>query len=596
VQHSAQMRIARPASLVLALGSLAATATAIGVQWSDTRADAVADRAAATLARTHLGLLTSELQKFRLLPLVLAEYPDVSAALRNDDRDAAGRLDRALELLAKRTDAAAIYAMAANGRSVAASNWRLPTSFVGQDYSFRPYFRNAMRNGGAELFALGTVSGRPGLYLARRIDDGSRAVGVIVVKVEFDRIEAMWARAPGATIVTDQRGVILVTSVPQWRFRPTRRLDENALADVRRTRQYRLSGPSSAPVTMEGRNATLVKGADPPSFRVAAIGAPLAAGRLIHFAPLAPALAAARSVALIWAMAALIIAGMIGGLAIRMAERRRFAQEARERLEEEVVRRTAELRDANVRLIAESQEREDADRRYRAAREELAQANRLGSLGQITAGVAHEINQPLATIRMFAESGTKLLDRNAPDAARENLQSIVGLTERIGAITGELRAFARRRTPVCGTASLGSVIEGTLLLVGERARGIVDARLTDEQRGWQVAADRIRLEQVLVNLVQNALDAVAAQTDPTIFIEAEDAGLNRIRLSVADDGPGIDPALDETLFTPFASAKPDGLGLGLAIARDIVRDLGGDLVLVPSRARGAKFTLSLGRA
>ncbi len=596
MQHSAQMRIARPASLILALGCLAATATAVGSRWSDTRADAIADRAAASLARTHLGLLTSELQKFRLLPLVLAEYPDVSAALRNDDRNAAGRLDRTLELLADRTDAAAIYAIAADGRSVAASNWRLPTTFVGQDYGFRPYFRNAMRHGGAELFALGTVSGRPGLYLARRIDDGSRALGVIVVKVEFDRLEAIWARAPGSTIVTDQRGVILITSVPQWRFRPTRRLDENALADVRRTRQYRLTGSSSAPVTIDGRNAMLVTATDPPEFRVAAIGAPLAEGRLIHFAPLAPSLAAARSVALIWAMVALIIAGIVGGLAIRMAERRRFAKEARERLEEEVVRRTAELRDANARLIVESKEREEADRRYRSAREELAQANRLGSLGQITAGVAHEINQPLATIRMFAESGTKLLDRNASDAARENLQSIVGLTERIGTITGELRAFARRRTPVSGTTSLGAVVDGTLLLVGERARGIVDARLTGEQRGWHVAADRIRLEQVLVNLVQNALDAVAAEADPIIVIEAEDAGSNRVRLSVADNGSGIDPALDDTLFTPFASAKPDGLGLGLAIARDIVRELGGDLVLVPGRARGAAFTLTLGRA
>ncbi|GAA0662514.1 ATP-binding protein [Sphingomonas insulae] len=581
---------------MLGLGCLAAAATAVGGRWSDSRADAVADRAAASLARTHLGLLTSELQKFRLLPLVLTEYPDVSAALRNDDPDAAARLNRALELLAARTDAAAIYAIAANGRSVAASNWRFPTTFVGQDYGFRPYFRNAMRHGGAELFALGTVSGRPGLYLARRIDDGSRALGVIVVKVEFDRLESIWARAPGATIVTDQRGVILITSVPQWRFKPTRRLDEHALADVRRTRQYRLTGASSAPVTIDGRNATLATGMDPPSFRVAAIGAPIAEGRLIHFTPLAPALAAARSVALIWAMAALIVAGIIGGLAIRMAERRRFAREARERLEGEVVRRTAELRDANARLIVESQEREEADRRYRSAREELAQANRLGSLGQITAGVAHEINQPLATIRMFAESGTTLIDRNALDAARQNLQSIVGLTERIGTITGELRAFARRRVRVSGRTSLGSVIDGTLLLIGERARGIVDARLTDEQRGWHVAADRIRVEQVLVNLVQNALDAVAAQADPTVVIAVEAAGSDRIRLSVADNGPGIDPALDDSLFTPFATAKADGLGLGLAIARDIVRELGGDLILVPDRARGAEFTLSLGRA
>ena len=169
-------------------------------------------------ARAHHGLLGSELQTFRLLPLVLAEYPDVAQAMQGHDPAAAKRLNATLELLATRTDAGVLYAIDARGRAVAASNWRLPTSFVGQDYTFRTYFNEAMARGGSELFALGSVSRRPGLYLARRVDRGGRALGVIVVKVEFDRLEREWAQSPGATVVTDARGLILITSVPAWRF------------------------------------------------------------------------------------------------------------------------------------------------------------------------------------------------------------------------------------------------------------------------------------------------------------------------------------------------------------------------------------------
>lgn len=265
--------------------------------------------------------------------------------------------------------------------------------------------------------------------------------------------------------------------------------------------------------------------------------------------------------------------------------------QAQAALEREVVRRTAELRDTNARLVVESEERAEADRRFRAAREELAQANRLGSLGQITAGVAHEINQPLAAIRTFAENGVTLLDRDAPDRARDNLSRIVALTDRIGTITAELRAFSRRRTPSRGAPTLAEAIAGTLLLIGDRARGVVEDRVPADIRGLRVSADRIRLEQILVNLLQNALDAVAGVADRRVTIAAERSD-GVVALCVADNGSGVDPALDATLFTPFASAKPEGLGLGLAIARDIAREFGGELALAPGDG-GAVFVLTL---
>lgn len=555
-------------------------------RWANSQAAHETDQAAEQTARAHAGLLASELQKFRLLPQVLSEYPDVAAVLGGSAPAAEARLNETLELLANRTDAAVIYVIGLDGRTVAASNWRLPTSFIGQNYGFRPYFRDAMRSGNSELFALGTVSGRPGLYLARRVEQGRRAIGAIVVKVEFDSLESSLGRAGGATFVTDPRGVVLVTSVPGWRFRSTHALDAATLADAQRTLQFGPTPPAPLPFTLEDREVDI--GRD--RYRAASLPVALEGAQLIHLEPLAPALATAKTRARLWGLGLLLVAVVGAAALIRDADRRRLQREAREALEAEVARRTAELSDANARLLVESAEREEADQRYRLAREELAQANRLGSLGQITAGVAHEINQPVAAIRTFAENATTFLEREATDKVRGNLAQIVSLTARIGAITAELRGFARRKTPAKGSTAIGAAIDGAMLLMGDRARGSVQIDIAKDVRSARVVGDRVRVEQVLINLLQNALDA-ARHVVVTAHAEEE-----TIALTVSDDGPGVDPELADKLFTPFVSGKPQGLGLGLAIARDIAREFGGELTLAKSALDGASFQWTLKRA
>lgn len=585
------MRLKRPLVAAIVAASLAVGLIAwAGDRWARAGADAIADASAGQAARTHAALLNSELQKFRLLPLVLIEYPDVAAAIGGDAR-ARAALNRTLELLAARTDAADIYVIAPDGATVAASNWRKPTSFVGQNYGFRPYFRDAMQNGAAELFALGTVSRRPGFYLARRVDRGGRGVGVVVVKVEFDQVESAWARTSGATFVTDANGVILVTSLPDWRFHTIGAVDPAVIEAARHTLQFGADRPRPAPIALDAPRArATIAGAD-ERFRVAAELASIAGGRLYHLSPLDPPLAAARTQALLIGLALLLVLGVATGVTLRASEKQRLQREARDALEREVERRTAELRDANARLIVESNERVEADRRYRAAREELAQASRLGTLGQVTAGVAHEINQPVAAIRTFAESGATLLDRGAADTARQNFTTIVELADRIGRITAELRSFARKRTRASGKAALGSILEGVMILIGERARGPVTDQIAPALRRLAVRGDRVRIEQVLVNLLQNALDAVEDRADGRVVLGAV-AGKNTLEIRVDDNGPGIDPAVSDALFTPFTTSKPGGLGLGLAIARDIAREFGGDLRHVPLPS-GTRFMLTL---
>lgn len=580
--------------LLLAAAALVlAAAVAWGaMRWAQTTARTEADANAAQMARSHAGLLASELQKFRLLPLVLSEYPDARAVLERDDPAAVARLNDRLELLAERTDAAAIYVIGRGGRTIAASNWRLPTSFVGQDYGFRPYFREALESGAAELFALGTVSGRPGLFIARRIEADGRTLGVIVVKVEFDALEAQWARQQGMTFVTDAHGVIIITSRPEWRFRATRPLDEATRAEIRRSIQF--GALPLAPLGLiETRGAVRVTGSD-ARHRVAHTPVPLAGARLSYLQPLEPAEAAAAANARVAVLSGLIVAALAFAWLWRARVRRRALEEASHKLEGEVAARTAELSDANAQLVAESAEREAADRRFRAAREELAQANRLGSIGQITAGVAHEINQPVAAIRTFAENAGRFLDRAEPDQVRGNLTHIVALTDRIGRITGELRTFARRGTPAIGAVALDAVIEGALLLIGDRIRAGGVALDRDGDAHVRVVADKVRLEQVMINLIQNALEALADTPDPRIAIIV--APGDEVTIDVTDNGPGIAPDIADQLFTPFVTGKRDGLGLGLGIARDIVREFGGRLEAIDGAPRGATFRITLRRA
>jgi two-component system C4-dicarboxylate transport sensor histidine kinase DctB len=585
------MKLRRPVVVMIALALIAAGLIAwAGEQWARAGANTAADANAAQAGRTHAALLNSELQKFRLLPLVLIEYPDVAAVIGGDAR-VRDPLNRTLELLAARTDAADIYVIGPDGTTVAASNWRKPTSFVGQNYGFRPYFRDAMQSGSAELFALGTVSRRPGLYLARRVERGGKAIGVVVVKVEFDAVESAWARTSGATFVADSNGVILVTSRPEWRFHTIGAVDPKVLEAAQHTLQFGSEAPLRAPIELALPNADLTSGRSTERFRAAAEPAPLAGGKLYHIAPLDPPLAAARSQALLIGLAALLVLGGAAAVMLRSSEKQRLQREARDALEREVERRTAELRDTNAQLIVESQERAEADRRYRDAREELAQASRLGTLGQVTAGVAHEINQPVAAIRTFAESGTTLLDRGANDVARQNFGRIVELADRIGRITAELRGFAQKRTRSGGKATLASILDGVMILIGERARGPVTIEIPAPLRRLALKGDRVRIEQILVNLLQNALDAIAGQPDGKVVVDAA-AGEDQLEIRVEDNGPGVDAALSDTLFTPFTTSKPGGLGLGLAISRDIAREFGGELRHVPLPG-GTCFLLTL---
>ncbi len=558
------------------------------------RATANLNEQAAAALPLAAAALSSVIEKQRLIPTVLSRDPEVITQIAATDPAAEARLDEKLAEIVAESGAAVIYVVDKNGVAIAASNAGDPGSFVGSDYGFREYFSRAMTEGSAAQFALGTVSGRPGLYLSRRVDSVTGPLGVVVVKLEFDALEARWRDSGFVVVVTDPAGVIQLTTVPEWRFGALPALATGAGApSAAPTAPIAFGDPGLARVGRDGGVAQYAR----------ATGAVGPAAPDWTMTLLAPAGTAPRAAARTAQTIVILVGTLLAAAGWAVVRRRRGAvarQAALARmnaeLEHRVAERTEDLNRSNVALAAEIIERESAEDRVRRLRDDLAQANRLSILGQIAAGVGHEINQPLAAIRAYAETGAQLIDGGHTPAARDNLSEIVRVTERIGAITQMLRGFARRGTGATRPVAVDEAIEGALSLLSGRIR---DAGARIERApiapGLAALAGRIRLEQVLVNLLQNALDALRDHADPRIGISVGTTPTT-VTINVRDNGTGLSPEAQGNLFIPFATTKVTGLGLGLVISGDIAREFGGDLRLEPDDGPGASFTLELPRA
>ena len=572
----------------LSLGMLAAyllfagAMVLVAAKISANRAHAQLAAEASQSANLLGALLASEIEHYRALPLALASDAEVAAALTAPNAAARSRLSDRMALLSRDIGSAAVYLIGADGITVAASNAREPGSFVGGDYRFRQYFRAAMRDGRGFQFALGSTTLRPGLFLSQRVDSGGRAIGVIVVKVEFNALERSWKRSGSIALVTDARGEILITTEPAWRFQMIAQVVPGGQKDASLHRMV-LPGAPAAATYSRATTTTIL-----PGWRLHAL--------LPTDARVANTVTAASAVT---ALSIFIAGALLFWFVLRqrrVAVRALEAERARAELEARVAERTAELSATNARLVNEMAERHRVEEAARLVHEELEQANRLAILGQIAAGVTHEINQPVAAIRTYADNADVLLGKGQTAAARTAMGRIAKLTERIGSITGELRTFSAKRTGGARLLSVDAALDGALQLLGSNLR---QAKITlqraprdPELKFW---AEKIRVEQILVNLLRNAIDALADTPAPTIRIVTRTVG-QATEITIADNGPGVDPVIAALLFTPFRTTKAQGLGLGLVISRDIAASMNGELGLAPSSVEGgsgATFVLRL---
>ncbi len=566
--------------------------------------------------------IVSELEKYEYLPTILARDPILNNLLENEEDPASvDRANRHLNAIRNTAEVSAVYVMNGKGLTIAASNWAEEKSFVGKNFSFRPYFQNAMSGKTGHYFALGTTSKIPGYFLSHPISDGNSIIGVVIVKVSVARLEEAWDNANEEVMVTDTNGVIIIAGQKEWKFRTFAPLSAEKRKALIESKQY--SDAKLIPIET-GRTQVI----DEHTHRLSILH-PLAGEQnaknwedvyirsrtvlgtdwTIHYLSretnlrndVINSLIIAAFAWLITILSFLYILQRRNMINHRMAfqERHRQTLEAAAiELEHRVERRTKALSEANLRLEEEVKERLKAEDDLHMAQDELVQAGKLAALGQMAAGITHEMNQPLTAIRSYADNAAILLERDRLDDVRSNLKLISELCARLGKISGQLKVFSRKTPSTREPIDLSKVLSDTLSLLQSSTKletvDIINQVKTENQ---MVLGEAIRLEQVLLNILRNALDAMHEQQGGKIWISTQMAE-TRIQIHIRDNGPGFQENELKQVFDPFFTTKEvgKGLGLGLSISSRIVQDFGGVLKAQNHPEGGALFIIELLKA
>lgn len=581
--HSRMIAIPRPLrltfySLLIIAGAVLAASVAIRQAERQSLVDD-AGRANQQLA-LYANSLHTLIERYRALPAVLALDSEMIRALKGPlDPATQDVLNHKLERINGAAQSSTLELMDRTGLAVAASNWRLPSSYVGHNYAFRPYFSQTRSQGTGRFYAVGVTTGIPGYFLSSAVvDEQEQFIGAMVVKLEFPELEREWAQGDDLLLVSDARGIVFIANKPGWRYRNLRPLSANDLAELKATRQYdkkQLLPLDTQTLQRFDENSHLVRVAGPAgNANYIWESLPLKAeGWTLHLLR-KPQVAfedqrnAGLAAAGLWL--ALVFLLLFLTQRWRLA---RLRQRSREELERLVEERTQALR---------------------TAQDGLVQSAKLAALGQMSAALAHEINQPLTAQRMQLATLRLLLDHGRIDDAYQALTPLDDMLTRMAGLTGHLKTFARKSpSGLRERLDLATVVDQSLHLLDARLRDEAISIVLDLTRPAWVRGDAIRLEQVLINLLRNALDAMANAPHKRLEIRLH-ADQQLWHLSVSDSGGGIAEEHLNNVFDPFFTTKPvgDGLGLGLAVSYAIVHELGGRLSAA-NHGDGAVFTLTL---
>ena len=530
----------------------------------------------------HADALRDTLEKYRHIPYILSRDSRIRGLLEGTVTPV--KVNPHLEDFAL-TAETLIFVMDKTGQTVAASNWRTEQSLIGNNFAFRPYFQDALAGKSGGYYAVGFKTRKPGFFISYPVLETGKLLGVVVVKVDLEKLQNTWRESGETIIVSDASGVLFLSSRPEWQYQSLRPLPSDT-ANWLREAQY-LERPLTTlvikrEITEKGNILHLAT----DTFLEQSRQLLDYSWRIHYLSDLAPV---ASSVHLAEAVTAVIAVSLIFILLFLRERRQKLIsrQEAREALA---------IRRLNERLMLEIAGHKETERTLRITQDELIQAGKLAALGRMSAAIAHELNQPVTAIRTFIASCRIFLDRQQLDKVGENLDFIDRLTERMTGITGQLKTFARksrgRREPV----DLCEVVNHVLTFFTPQFEHI-QVRVTrqlPEKGSAMVFADELQLEQVLNNIVSNSLDAMKDRTPRMLRITLTTSS-DFAFLSCRDSGKGIDEKALDLLFDPFFTTKDigEGLGLGLSISYGIVREMDGTIKAENHPEGGALFTLQL---
>ena len=525
--------------------------------------------------------LIKQLSRYRELIVVLAGDPQL--------RDPSISENDLQELLLRPADLSGsldLVLIDADRSPVASASGNEPGAWLNEDFIDR-----ALTGALGNFHAISETFDTRAFYFAAPVfAPNGPVIGVLVSIVDMDPLEAEGRGQIPAVLFTDTLGVTFSSN-------------RSELVLMQRGERLRDTTARYEPGVL--RPFVPFHQSEMRGYRLWEIDAgPYVPDRALHLSRALPVLDLTAE-ALIDARPAYVFAGLqasvtaallafFGAILFLTAERRQVLARANAALESRVASRTAELSRINETLRSEIAERREAEAALKRAQDELVQVGKLSALGQMSAGISHELNQPLMAIRSFAENGTKFLERENTEQAQRNLSKIAELAGRMARIIKNLKAFARQESEPAARVDLVDVASAAMELTETviKGEGISLTAELPETPVW-VEGGEVRLTQVVVNLITNAADAMSGRAEKGIRLTV--AAEPEPFIQVEDTGPGIEDP--DKIFEPFYSTKTvgdgEGTGLGLSISYGLVQSFGGNISGENAPDGGAIFTVRL---
>ncbi|WP_353144621.1 ATP-binding protein [Paracoccus sp. (in: a-proteobacteria)] len=543
--------------MILAVGTIWMTNSWLSARFSEN-----------TRVRTELrsalytGNLLSELQRTSVVPQLLARDPALISALSGNDFSTTSAR---LILAQKEIGASSIRLLDASGRTVGSTDRNL----IGTNYVQEPFYVESLRSKDTVFTVSPSPQGAYEFAYSRAVVSEGRTLGVVVVGADLTRLVRSWAGISDAIAVTDSSGQIILSTEPRWRglTLPEALAVRSAPSAIARAFQVTADWAATpADAYVQGR-----------AVMQSETRIPFRGWKMIAFTTYE---SVRERVNAVLAMVIMGFAILLAAVFYLLSRKARVESAA-------YMRESADLRALNQRLTREIAERERVQKELRVAEQTVQQSSKLAALGEMSAGVSHELNQPLAAMKTYLAGARLLLQRGRDEEALSSFQRIDDLVERMGAITRQLKSYARKGGEAFEPVDLRAALSSALVMMEPQLRSrTIRLQRNIPRYPVMVYCDRIRLEQIIINLLRNAVDAIKGVRDPAIEITVSSG--SHAFLSVRDNGPGVSDL--ENLFEPFFTTKKpgEGTGLGLAISSGIAADFGGRLTAHNASDQGGK--------